>query len=104
MANSSRPELDLQTDDENVIVGVKYRWGVAAIMGDWTYHKSAAVNYLETGEVRVVSSIYCAEIAAENRKSILKMYHEEYPAPFHHLLDVPVKEWHWDRQGTVLPQ
>ena len=104
MANSTKPELHLQSQDGNVVVGLKYRYGVATTVGDWTYHKSAPVDYTDTGEIRVVSSIYCSEITAENRKSLLHMYNQEHPAPFHHLFDLPIKEWHWDHAGKKLPK
>lgn len=98
-ANSTKHELHLQSADGNVLVGVKYQVGVAVVLGDWTYHKSAPCDYIDKEEIRVVCSIYCAEITKENRQSILKMYNEEHPAPFHHLMDVPVEEWHWDKDG-----
>eukprot|EP00547_Thalassionema_nitzschioides_P011831 CAMPEP_0194261284 /NCGR_PEP_ID=MMETSP0158-20130606/45946_1 /TAXON_ID=33649 /ORGANISM="Thalassionema nitzschioides, Strain L26-B" /LENGTH=920 /DNA_ID=CAMNT_0039001401 /DNA_START=2058 /DNA_END=4820 /DNA_ORIENTATION=- len=104
--NTFDPEFHLQSRDGNVIVNVKYQYGTAIVMGDWTMHKSAPVNYYaeERGDIRVVCSIYCSEITEENRDSLLKMYHEEAPAPFYHLFDTPVKEWHWDNDGMTLPQ
>ena len=104
MANTTRPELNLESKDGNVIVGVKYRFGVSPIMGDWTYHKSAPTDYLDTGEIRVVTSIYCAEIDEQSKPALVKMYHEEYPAPFLNLFDLPIEEWHWDREGMTLPK
>lgn len=107
MANNTHdPEFHLQSRDGNVIVNVKYQYGTAIVMGDWTMHKSAPVNYYaqESGDIRVVCSIYCSEITPENRESLLKMYHEEAPAPFYHLFDTPVKEWHWDNDGMTLPK
>lgn len=96
---NKNPEFSIQSRDSNIVVGLKYRYGVATVMGDWTMHKSAAVDYGDSGDIRVVSSIYCSEITAENRASLLKMYNEEHPAPFHHQFDLPVKEWHWDSDG-----
>lgn len=104
MANSTRPELHLQSLDGNIVVGLKYQYGTAVSVGDWTMHKSAPCDYTEAGEIRVVSSIYCSDIRPENRKSLLHMYNQEHPAPFHHLFDIPVKEWHWDHDGMKLPK
>mmetsp|Transcript_23743 Transcript_23743/g.26205 ORF Transcript_23743/g.26205 Transcript_23743/m.26205 type:complete len:932 (+) Transcript_23743:64-2859(+) len=104
--NSTDPEFHLQSRDGNIIVNIKYNFGTAVIMGDWTYHKSAPVDYYakEDGDIRVVCSIYCSEITAENRDSLLKMYQEEAPAPFYNLFDIPVQEWHWDTRGATLPR
>lgn len=104
MANSTRPEFHIQSLDGNVVVGVKYQYGTAISVGDWTMHKSAPCDYTDTGEIRVVSSIYCSDIKPENRKSLLFMYNQEHPAPFHHLFDIPIKEWHWDHDGMTLPK
>jgi len=102
--NSTKPELHLQSADGNVIVGIKYRYGIAVVLGDWTYHKSAPVDYTDSEQIRVVSSIYCSEITERNRESLLGMYHEEHPAPFYHLFDLPIQEWHWDPDGRRLPK
>ena len=104
MANSTRPEFHIESLDGNVVVGVKYQYGTAVSVGDWTMHKSAPCDYTDTGEIRVVSSIYCSDIRPENRKSLLFMYNQEHPAPFHHLFDLPVEEWHWDHHGMTLPK
>jgi hypothetical protein len=104
MANSSNPEFHLQSLDDNIVVGLKYQNGIAVSVGDWTMHKSAPCDYTDTGEMRVVCSIYCSDIREENRKSLLYMYNQEHPAPFHHLFDMPIKEWHWDHKGKKLPR
>jgi SET domain len=104
MANSSNPEFHIQSLDGNIVVGLKYQYGIAVSVGDWTMHKSAPCDYTDTEEIRVVCSIYCSDIREENRKSLLFMYNQEHPAPFHHLFDMPVKEWHWDHDGRKLPR
>lgn len=92
----ARPELDVQSDDNNVVVSVKYEYDTAIVMGDWGYHKTSPVEYREPGQMRVVVGGYCASIGESNHNMISHLYDGEDPAPFmgHYL-----NETHWSKDG-----
>jgi hypothetical protein len=104
LEEGSAPELDLGSQDENIVVGVKYGFENGVNTGDWTWHKTAAVDYAETGGMRVIGSVYCSEINDDNVKSIAKTYKGEAPAPFKWQFDMPIKEWHWLPGQKLLPK
>jgi len=99
------PELDIESSDENVVVSVAYQYDVGVLVGDWTYHKTHAVDYTSTGEMRVTASVYCAEIDESNVDTIRRLYDEELPALFGEYMELPIKEWHWRRgEKRLLPK
>lgn len=39
IVNGSKPELDVVSDDANIVLSINYEHDVAVTMGDWVYHK-----------------------------------------------------------------
>jgi len=98
------PELDIESSDENVVVSIAYQYDVGVVVGDWTYHKTHAVDYTSTGDMRVTASVYCAEFDEDNVDLIRRLYDEELPHLFGEYMELPIKEWHWRRGEKLLPK
>ena len=102
---NDQPELQIQSDNADIVVPIKYQFDRAVLMGDWGYHSTAPVDYGDsydeksgTGDVRVVFQMYCAEINEANREIIRHHYNEEDPAPFMNQFDdLATMERHWSR-------
>ena len=92
--NGSKPELDIQSDDANIVISVHYEEDVAILMGDYGYHKTSPIDYEEEGQMRVVVGMYCSQISDTNRKLLAHIYDGEDPAPFMAQFDPPI-ETHW---------
>lgn len=90
----SKPELDIVSDDPNIVVAVNYLPDRAIVMGDWVYHKTSPIEYDEVGEMRVVIGMYCAQIDAANVELIETIYEGEDHAPFQSQFELPIKEHH----------
>lgn len=62
--NDSKPELDIQSDDNaDIVVTVPYRHDIAYVMADSGYHKTAPVNMNKhSQDIRVVVGMYCGKI------------------------------------------
>jgi hypothetical protein len=98
--DGSKPELDLQSDNADIVVSVKYQHDRAFVMSDWGYHKTSAVAYDQRSQMRMVMGMYCAQIDATNAKSMKYIYNWDDPAPFMDQFDTfPLPEIHWDKQG-----
>jgi hypothetical protein len=102
LVEGSKPELDVQARDANIVVAVKYEPDVAIVLGDYGYHRTSPVDYSEKGGIRLVVSNYCSEIDETNHKVMKYLYNTEHPAPFMDQFDLPIKEFHWGN-GHTLP-
>jgi len=101
--NGSKPELDIISDDPNIVVSIKYMYDRAAVMGDWAYHKTSSIDYADSGLMRVVVALYCAQIDETNADRLATIYEGEDPAPFYDQFKRPIKEIHWGA-GHSLPK
>lgn len=97
--DGSKPELDIQSDNADVVVAVKYEHDRAILMSDWGYHRTSAVDYDEKGQIRVVLGMYCAQIDESNHQALKFIYNGEDPAPFIDQFELPIKEIHWHKNG-----
>ncbi len=97
--DGSKPELEIQSDNADVVVAIKYEHDRAIVMPDWGYHRTAAVDYKEKGQIRVVLGMYCAQIDESNHEALKFIYNGEDPAPFMDQFSLPIQEIHWDRNG-----
>jgi hypothetical protein len=79
LANETPPELDIRTDDESMVVGYRYRYGEASLIGDDAMHGTGAVDYRDAGEMRMAATVYIADVNPGNVDQILKDYTQEYP-------------------------
>jgi hypothetical protein len=96
VVNGTRPELNVQTEDANVVVAVHYAYDTAIIMGDWGYHSTNRANYnADDGVFRLVVGAYCAQVDDKNKKMLAYIYDGEEPAPFMDQFENP--EIHWSR-------
>ncbi len=66
----SSPELDIVSDNTNIVISVNYEYDVAYVMGDWGYHKTSPNHYDEKGQMRVVIGAYCSQIDETNAKML----------------------------------
>jgi hypothetical protein len=102
VVNGSKPELDIHSDDANVMISVKYEYDKAFVLGDWGYHKTSAIDYGESGQIRLVVGSYCAQIDASNARMMHHLYDGEDPAPFADQFELPLKEIHWAKPRSLL--
>jgi hypothetical protein len=98
----SSPELDIISDNTNIVISVNYEYDVAYVMGDWGYHKTSPNHYDEKGQMRVVVGAYCSQIDKTNAKMLKHIYDGEDPAPFMDQFENP--EIHWSTSGHSLPK
>jgi len=103
LVEGSKPELDIQARDANIVVAAKYEPDVAFVLGDDGYHRTSPVDYSEKGGIRLVVSNYCSEIDETNNEVMRYLYDSEHPAPFINQFDLPIKEFHWGN-GHTLPK
>jgi hypothetical protein len=105
LVNGSAPELDIQSNDFNVVIGVNYKYDVAFALGDFVYHKSRAIQYTEKDQIRIVVGTYCSQINSGDERLTAYVYSGEDPAPFMHQFKAPIKEaqHHWGN-GRLLPK
>jgi len=97
--DGSKPELDVQSDNADVVVAVKYEHDRAFVMSDWGYHRTSAVEYEGRGQIRIVMGMYCAQIDESNHLQIKYIYDGEDPSPFMDQFELPMQEIHWDKSG-----
>lgn len=95
VVEGSPPELDVQTDDGNVQIGVNYEYDVAFALGDWVYHKTRTIEYSKSSDIRIVVGTYCSQIDNTNERIMQHIYDGEDPAPF--MDQFKLKEAHWSR-------
>ncbi|KAL3919282.1 MAG: hypothetical protein SGILL_003832, partial [Bacillariaceae sp.] len=96
LVDGSKPELNLQSDDGNIVVAYKYEYDTAILMGDWGYHYTSEIEGYKEDEKRVVVGMYCGEINDKNAKMFAHLYDGEDPAPFLGQFDEPY-ELHWSK-------
>jgi len=105
LVNGSEPELDIQSEDANVVTSVNYEYDTAIVMGDYGYHKTSPNVYDDKGNIRIVVGMYCGEINNENAKQLAHVYNGEDPAPFMNQFDTNEREVHWSpERGATLPK
>ena len=92
LVDGSGPELDLQADDESVRAGYHYRFDEGNIVGDSAYHGTASCDYRGTGKMRLVVSIYMADVNPDNYIEF-KDGIQDVPYP-------PDDEWFLRRMGA----
>jgi len=97
--DGSSPELDIQSDNADVVVAVKYQHDRAFVLRDWAYHKTSAVTYEEKGQIRIVVGMYCAEIDESNHDILRYLYSLELVPPFMDQFNLPIQDIHWDKTG-----
>jgi len=102
VVDGSKPELDIQAEDANVVVSVNYEYDVAYVLSDWGYHKTSPNDYSGSGQIRLVVGTYCAEINESNARMMKYLYDGEEPAPFMDQFEFPI-EIHWG-DGHSLPK
>jgi hypothetical protein len=95
----SKPELDIQSDNADIVVAINYEHDRAVLMADWGYHRTSAVEYSEKGKIRVVMGMYCGQMDESNHDVLRYIYHGEDPAPFMDQFNLPIQEIHWDKSG-----
>jgi hypothetical protein len=96
LVDGSKPELNLQSDDGNVVVAYKYEYDTAILMGDWGYHFTSEIHGYKGDEKRVVVGMYCGQISNNNAKMFAHLYDGEDPAPFMGQFEEPY-ELHWSK-------
>ena len=103
VVNGSQPELDIVSDDANIVLSVNYEYDVAYIMGDYGYHKTSPNSYEENGQMRIVLGSYCGQLDDSTAKMFHHIYDGEDPAPFCGQFEPPY-EIHWSKSGDRLPK
>ena len=93
--DGSKPELDIQSDNTNIVTSVKYTRDLAYIMSDYGYHKTSSIEYEGKGQNRVVVGMYCGQIDESNAEMMKYIYDGEHPAPFLDQFNLPLADPHW---------
>ena len=96
LVDGSKPELNLQADDANTVIAIKYEYDTAVLMGDWGYHYTSAIEGYTGDQKRVVVGMYCGQIDNSNHQMFAHLYDGEDPAPFMGQFDEPY-EYHWSK-------
>ena len=92
LANDTKPELYVTEGDEFAQKGgYRYEYDVAAVMGDETYHGTAEADYTHAKEMRLVASVYMAEITRGNIQGLMETLTQPYPPP--------ERDYFFERQG-----
>jgi hypothetical protein len=101
--NGSHPELDVQSDNADRVVAIKYEHDRAVVMSDWGYHRTSTVAYDEQqGQIRVVVGLYCcAQLDETNHQMMKYIYTGEKPAPFYDQFDLPIEEYQWGKSQSL---
>jgi hypothetical protein len=79
LANETPPELDIMTDDNSTIVGYRYRYGEAPLIGGMAAHGTADVDYRDAGEMRMAATVFIADVKPGIVEDILMGYSQIYP-------------------------
>jgi SET domain len=96
LVEGSKPELNLQSDDANLVVAIKYEYDTAVLMGDWGYHFTSAIEGYTGDQKRIVVGMYCGPLGQRNAKMYAHLYDGEDPAPFLGQFEEPF-ESHWSK-------
>jgi hypothetical protein len=94
LVDGSKPELNLQADDANTVISIKYEYDSAVLMGDWGYHYTSAIEGYTGDQKRVVVGMYCGQLDEHSKDMFAHLYDGEDPAPFMGQFKEPF-EYHW---------
>lgn len=87
-------------NDPNVTAAIDYQYDVAVGVGDGTNHAAGDCDYSESGEVRLMASLYIADVTDNNVENLIQHYTDPFPpADTEFLLNW--KGLHWNKQGSV---
>ena len=127
LVNGTHPELALQSsveyDEETDIAGaeqenneyegrrppreggLKYRYEVAAMMGDGAHHSTSSVDYRVSKQMRMAATIYIADINKDNLDAILAETQNYPPRDNPGLLwSMAGRDWKRDDPTVKLPK
>lgn len=106
LANQTGPELDVLPRDEALRGRYRYQYDVATAVGDYALHATSAADYRSSHEMRLVASVYVAEVTTENARQIMKHYTQIYPPEDDEelLLGWSGEHWRRDDPSKTLPQ
>jgi hypothetical protein len=62
IVNGTKPELDIISDDANIVLSINYEHDVAVTMGDWVYHKTSPNDCQDEGQMRIVVNAYVVRL------------------------------------------
>jgi hypothetical protein len=82
IVNGTKPELDIISDDANIVLSINYEHDVAVTMGDWVYHKTSPNDYQDEGQMRIVVNAYVSQIDETNARMMRDIFDREDPSPF----------------------
>ena len=75
LVEGSPPELELQDDEDPAKVGkYKYRYDIAAMVGDGMSHGTAQCDYRDQKQMRVAATIYLADVNNSNINNVVKSF------------------------------
>ena len=108
LANTTGPELDvsgLSDDGEDIFGRLRYEYNVASLVGDDAYHATSAADYRVNKEMRMVASIYVADITEDNIEALMSDYTQHYPPSDRPgiLLDMAGIHWRPNDPSMKLP-
>jgi hypothetical protein len=102
LANETGPELDLQNENDETVGRLRYNYDVASLVGDDAYHGTSAVDYRVNKEMRMVASIYVADIREDNVEAIMKDYTQKYPPENRPDILMNMAGIHWKRNDPTV--
>ena len=79
LKEDSVPELDVWVDETEATIGLKYQYDMGFMLGDDAYHGTSAIDYTGTGKMRMMATVYLADINEDNVDAIMNAYTQEYP-------------------------
>ena len=105
LANETNPELELAQDEEGNTTGYyRYRYHVGSMVGDNTYHATAACDYRDQGQMRMAATIYMADVKAANLAQHLESLTQVYPPNDpSHLFNRRARHWKATNPQRRLP-
>lgn len=94
-------ELKVESVDySKITVKVPYETETAVGVGDYTRHATGNCDYRESGGMRVMVTIYLADIDRDNVKNIIEHYTDPYPPAEEDYL-MSRSGIHWSSDGTT---
>jgi hypothetical protein len=82
IVNGTKPELDIISDDANIVLSINYEHDVAVTMGDWVYHKTSPNDYQHEAQMRIVVNAFVGQIDETNARMMHYIFDREDPSPF----------------------